>query len=114
MAVRNAVAQDFVDSRIITWSGLLNGDSGDQQGFLASGDKSVQFNGTFGVGGTIVFEGSNDGLNWFVLTDLQTVAISKTAAALEGIAEATLYVRPRVTAGDGTTSIIATMVVRQK
>jgi hypothetical protein len=63
-------------------------------------DKSVQVIGTFG-GGTIVIEGSNDGINWVTLTDPQGNAISKTTAFVEQIMEVTRYVRPRVTSGTG-------------
>lgn len=97
---------------LISWSGLLNGDTG--KGVLASSlsDKMIQFRGTFGVGGTIVFEGSNDSTdgtngNWVGLVDPQGNAISKTAAMVEEVLENPLWVRPRVTAGDGTTSLIA-------
>lgn len=68
-------------------------------------DRTVQFDGTFGVGGSITLEGSNDGTNWFTLTDPQGNAITKTAAGLEVIEEGPRYIRPRVTAGDGTTSL---------
>lgn len=63
-------------------------------------DKSVQVRGTFNAG-TVVIEGSNDGINWIVLTDPQGNAISKTAAFIEQILECTRYVRPRVSAGTG-------------
>ena len=114
MAERAAVAKDFADARVVTWSGLLNGDTGAPVGFMGSGDKSIQFAGTFGVGGTVVLEGTLDGVNYHTLSDLQTLAISKTAAALERVAEVVLNVRPRVTAGDGTTNLTATLLVRQK
>ncbi len=118
MAERTAVTSDFADSRHHIWSGLLNGDTGSPVGFQGSGDKSVQFTGTYGAGGTIVLEGTIDkdpaSATWFTLNDLQTLAISKTANALEGIAEAVMWVRPRVTAGDGTTSLIAQLLVRAK
>ena len=68
-------------------------------------DRTVQVSGTFGAGGTLVIEGSNDGTNYFTLNDLQATALSFTSARLEGISEMPLYIRPRVTAGDGTTSL---------
>src|SRR5574343_930143 len=68
-------------------------------------DRSVQVSGTFGAGGTLVIEGSNDGTNYYTLNDLQGTALSFTSARLEGISEMPLYIRPRVTAGDGTTSL---------
>lgn len=95
----------------LSWT-LANGDSGTP--FLVSkwGDMSVQFGGTFGVGGTVVWEGSNDGTNYVTLTDPQGNAISKTAASIEAITEPALYVRPRCTAGDGATSITVHMYAR--
>lgn len=101
------------DVHYITWSGLLNGDDGAPLEMPGSNDRSVQFVGTFGVGGTIVLEGSNDGTNWRTLNDPNGNPISKTATDLEAVLELTRYVRPRVTAGDGTTNLSAIMVVRR-
>jgi hypothetical protein len=101
------------DVRIVTWTGLLNGDDGDPFEMPGWPDRSIQVLGTFGVGGTIVFEGSNDGTNYVTLTDPQGNTISKTAAALEAVSELTRRVRPRVTGGDGTTSLTAVLLVRR-
>ncbi len=76
-------------------------------------DRTIQFNGTFGTGGTIKLQGSNDGSNWFDLSDPQGTAISKGAAGIEAVLEITQYVRPFVSAGDGTTSLTATLVMRR-
>lgn len=100
-------------AHVLTWSGLLNGDDGSPVEMPGSADRSIQFQGTFGVGGTIVFEGSNDGTNYHTLADPQGNAISKTAAGLEAVLELTRYVRPRVTAGDGTTSLVASLLVKR-
>lgn len=100
------------ESSVVAWVGLANGDDGDPVQLGAFSDRSVQFSGTFGSGGTVVLEGSNDGVNYVVLTDPQGNSISKTSASLEAVAESTRYVRPRVTAGDGTTSINVHMFLR--
>lgn len=100
-------------AHVLTWSGLLNGDDGSPVEMPGSADRSVQFTGTFGAGGTIVFEGSNDGTNYVTLTDPQGNTISKTAAALEAVVELTRYVRPRVTAGDGSTDLVASLLVKR-
>lgn len=76
-------------------------------------DRCIQFNGTFGVGGTVKLQGSNDGTNWYDLADAQGNAISKTAAGIEQVLEMTQFVRPYISAGDGTTSITATLVMRK-
>lgn len=110
MATR-AIANSEITTRaiLVTWTGLLNGDDGAPYEGGDWGDRTVQFAGTFGAGGTIVLEGSNDGTTYFTLTDPQSTAISKTAAGLEQVVELPRYMRPRVTAGDGSTSLVCTL-----
>jgi hypothetical protein len=113
MATRSATIteiktwRDHVHS--IQWTGLLNGDDGAPVIMPGSAVRSIQFAGTFGTGGTILLEGSNDGTNYVTLTDPQGNAITKTSAGIEQIEEITVYVRPRVSAGDGTTTLVATL-----
>lgn len=98
---------------IIGWTGLLNGDTGAAVELVDYADKTVTITGTFGSGGTIVLQGSNDGTNWFSLTDPQANAISKTSAAMEIVLEGPRYIRPNVTAGDGTTNLAVQMCCRR-
>lgn len=90
---------------LVTWTGLLNTDDGAPFELSSAGDRSVQFGGVFGVGGSIRLEGSNDGVNYIVLADPSSTDIIKTAAAIEQVLELTRFIRPRVTAGDGTTNL---------
>ena len=76
-------------------------------------DRSVQITGTFGTGGTVLIEGSNDGTNYATLNDPQGVAISKTAAGIFEISQIVKFIRPRVSAGDGTTSITVTLLAQR-
>ena len=93
------------------WSGLLNGDDGSAESTSRLSDKTVQVNGTFGAGGSVTIQGSNDGINWFTLTEADgTTPATYTAAALAQLLENPLYVRPLVTAGDGTTSLTVTLL----
>lgn len=72
------------------------------------GDRHVQIgtSGTTGFGtGTVVVQGSNDGTNWFSLTDPQGNAISKTTASLETIMETPLYTRAAITGATGGESV---------
>lgn len=88
------------------WLGLLNGDNGDgmAQGWWK--DRCVQVFGTFGAGGSISLQGSNDGgTTWAILTDQAGAALTFTAAGIKTVAQATLLTRPIVTAGDGTTTL---------
>lgn len=113
MATRNyAVTEVPGEGFLVTWAGLLNGDDGQPYNGHGLGDRSVQFVGTFGAGGTIVFEGSNDAATYASLTDPQGNAISKTATGIEQVMEAARQVRPRVTAGDGTTTLNAYLFIR--
>lgn len=100
------------ESSCVTWANLGQADVGAPVEFGAYTDRTVQFHGVFGAGGNVVFEGSNDGSNWFVLTDPQGNPISKTIPALEAVSEATRFVRPRVTAGDTNTSITTVLFMR--
>ena len=89
----------------LKWEGLNTTDTTGTPIYISrKTDRSVQIGGTFG-GGTVTIEGSNDGTTYFTLNDLQGSAISKTAAALEGVAEVVKWIRPKVTGGDGTTDI---------
>jgi len=108
-------SDQLVDIAVYTWPNLTTTNAdGAPVSFQGSGDRTVQFNGTFGVGGSIQFEGSNDGNTWFVLTDPQGNNIVKTSAAMEIIEEGPVFVRPKITAGDGSTQLTAVLVVRRK
>lgn len=76
-------------------------------------DKTYQVSGTFGAGGTIILEGSNDGVTYFALrnTHDNSQITGVTAAELEGILENPAYIRPRLTAGTGV-SVVVTIIGR--
>jgi hypothetical protein len=104
------VRTTYPEAEIIVadWTGpLANGEAGNANRLARFTTKSAHATGTFGVGGSVAIEGSNDGDNWFALTkDDASTAIALTAASPgAGILENTLYIRPRVTAGDGTTAL---------
>lgn len=100
---------------------LANGDAGVAVEMPGSSDRSIHFSGTPGVGGTIIMQGSNHAApasgsdaDWFPLTDPQGNAISKTAASTgEAILELTRWIRPKCTAGDGTTAWQARLLVKR-
>jgi hypothetical protein len=98
----------------IVWTGLLNGDDGDPVQQSGRGDRSVQVTGTYGAAGNVRIEGSNDGVNWVALADPQGTDLDIVAAdkQIEQIMEITKFIRPRVTAGDGTTNLTVTLFVK--
>ena len=107
MTVQNATFTDTSsersNTRQVAWAPMANGDSGAPIKYSDYGYRSIQVFGTFGAGGTIVIEGSNDGTNWATLNDQQGVAMSWTSAKIKQTADNPVYMRPHVTAGDGTT-----------
>lgn len=114
MATRAPTSDPFLlDMQLFTWTGLLNGDDGTPVNFMAYGDRTVTVTGTFSTGGTVVFEGSNDKTNWFTLTDPGGAVISRTTAGMKAVIENPVWVRPRVTAGDGSTDITVQLAVRR-
>lgn len=113
MAIIEATRFERGNAIVFNWAALANGDTGNPIVIPSFGDKTVQVFGTFGSGGSVTLQGSNDprvitdpaNAVWFALTDPQANAITKTSAAGEAILENPLYVRPSVTAGDGTTAL---------
>lgn len=108
-----AVEQSFDKAVTVTWSSLANGDSGTPVSLAAYSDRSIQVNGTFGSGGNVNIEGSLDGTNYFTLTDPQGNALAVTAGKIEAISELVAFIRPDVTAGDGTTALTVTLLARK-
>lgn len=99
---------EYTGAGVNAWKWLLlttTNSDGSPVNLNRMSDRCVTVSGTFGSGGTLVIEGSNDGTNYYTLNDLQGNALSFTSAKIEGISELPTYIRPRVTAGDGTTSL---------
>ena len=97
------------------WTGLLNGDDGEPLVSPSDADKTVQIKGTFGVGGAINIEGSNDltAPTYATLTDSAGVSVAVTSAKIVGILQNPYQLRPRVISGDGTTNLTVTIVIRR-
>lgn len=136
MATRNytkdwAVTASSGDNSLIRiqWVGLLNGDVGQPAPWSEWADRTLQVwaqnyitgvASVLGAGGSLSIEGSNDydpvtntvG-TWTILTDQNGVAMTFTAIALKQGTEAPLWVRPHVTAGDGTTNGVVIMAARR-
>src|SRR5580692_716600 len=101
-----------IDAVVVTWAALAaSGDAGQALQRPDLADRSVAVTGTF-AGSTIVFEGSNDGTNYFTLSNPAGSATSFTSAGLMQVTEATAWVRPRVTAGSGAT-LTVTLTARR-
>jgi hypothetical protein len=101
-----------VSGQLATWTGLLNGDTGERYEGIDFADRTLQVTGTFGAGGSVSLEGSNTGAvgTWITLTDFAGDPITCTDACLKVVLENPRYLRPSVTAGDGSTSLTVTIL----
>lgn len=106
----NAGANDY---RIVTWANMENLDDGEPLELIGHPDRSVQVVGTFGAGGTLTIEGSNDGAAYAVLTDPQGEELNLVANDIAMISEVPRFLRPRVSAGDGTTDLTVILLARR-
>lgn len=94
-------------------TGLLNGDDSAPADIAGFDSATVQIAGTFGTGGTAILEATNDGTTWAPVLSLAGTAISLTAAGIVALqTTAFRQVRARVTGGDGTTNLSATIFAR--
>jgi hypothetical protein len=101
-----------IDAVVATWTGLASsGDVGQALQRTDLVDRSAQVFGTFS-GSTLVFEGSNDGTNYFTLSNPAGTTLSFTAAGLMQVTEATAWVRPHLTSGSGA-SLTVTLTARR-
>jgi hypothetical protein len=82
--------------------------------FMDYVDRTTQVTGTFGAGGNMRVQGSNDdGTTYAALSDAQGNALNMAAAAIELISEVSLLTRPFISAGDGTTDLDVSIVCRR-
>ena len=109
---------DQVDGSVqqVVWGPLALNDTGTPISAIAFADRTIQVDGTFGAAGSITLQGSNDDAapsNWYPLTKPAGTAITLTAAGIAAAVELTKWVRPAVTAGDGTTALNARLIMRR-
>lgn len=92
---------------LLKWAALAQGDTGAPFKFPRHTDRSVHVKGTFGVGGTCVIEGDLEvaPASYATLNDPQGNPLSFSAEKIESILENATNIRPRVSAGDGTTAL---------
>ena len=101
-----------------TYAGLDNGDDGAPIYCDTHQPVSVQVIGTPGSGGVISFEGSNvaaagtTDANYFILTDPAGNALTYTnAVGGDAVDSDVKWIRPHVTAGDGSTDLTAIIMM---
>ncbi len=106
--LNNAFGNEVV---VYTWTPLAASDTGAPVQGPGWADRCAQVSGTFGAGGLCLIEGSNDGTNWFTLNDPFSNALSLAGASLKQITEVPYWIRPHISAGDGTTALTVILVL---
>ena len=101
--------------RMVTWDRLvaasLTGTPFENPEFV---DNCVQIVANTAGGATCVIEGSNDGVIYGALFNAQGVALSVTAtAAPKQIVERPLWIRPRISGGNGSEDWTVTLLARR-
>lgn len=97
---------------VIQWTAAAGGDT-----FAAAQLSRVPYSimiavtGTFGAAASIALHGSLDGTNYFALKDRSDTAIAITAAGLANVGDAPLYIKPVLSAGDGSTAAVVKVLV---
>ena len=92
------------------WVAMANGDTGAPQSNSTLPLKCFALTGTFGVGGSCRLMGSQDGTTWMAVKDREGNAVVLTAAGSRDVTENPRFMRPEVTAGDGTTALVASLI----
>jgi len=106
-------------TKLVTWANMANGDTGAPVYLPEFGDRSVQLDGTLGVGGQCAMQGSNQAPTttptvFGAVTDPGLTAIVLNAiGAIETILDPTVWVRPNINGGDGTTLLTVRMYCRR-
>jgi hypothetical protein len=85
----------------VVWLALANGDVGGGVEIGRYNKVSFQAKGTFGAGGTCTMQGSNDGATWGALG----AGLTATDSKVQDVPARPKYIRPNITAGDGTTAL---------
>lgn len=107
-ALEKVAGADEVHTRTLFWQGLTDdsSDTGAPADLMDHADRSVQLIGTLGVAGECTVEGSNDGgTTYATLNDPQGDPLVLTALGIYQVQELSKLIRPRISAGDGTTDL---------
>jgi hypothetical protein len=111
MAIKKPVVSDS-SSRgfVFQWIDISAGDECVAIELPPSSLRSVQFSGDF-AGASVSLCGSNDKVEFLVLTDGQGNSLVKSIPAIEGIQEVTKWVSPLVAHGSEDTKVTITLFI---
>ena len=92
-------------TKLVKWAALANTDTGAPFMMPAFSQMSMQVTGTIGTGGKVQLKGSQTGTTYAQLPNKQGTAIELSALGFAQSDCGAAYVRPEITAGDGTTAL---------
>ena len=98
MAEINYSFTQLADHAKLLWETIDGSDTGQPFDLQEYNDNTVTVTGTFDSN-TLTMQGSNDGANWFTLTDNNGLSVTFTAAGGAYIVPAPRYIRPSLGAG---------------
>lgn len=94
---------------------LANADNTGPIPTLGFDEAAVLVTGTFGAAGNVAVEGSFDGTNFFALPGPAGTVLAITATGISVVPWLSCrFIRARATAGDGTTALIVSILLRTK
>jgi hypothetical protein len=105
--------------KIFEWRGLKNGDVGVPLSWPRFSDRVAEVTGTFGSGGVVELQGSlcadpEQTPTWVIVRDRRHARLIFSAADgadIRNIADNAFFLRPVVTSGDETTTLIVRILV---
>jgi len=100
MAEIAATLPNSRENAVLLWETVTCGDTGSAYELLEFNDNTVQVTGTFNAQ-TLTMQGSNDGTNWFTLTNSAGTNLAFTAAGGGLISEGPRYIRPSFSGSTG-------------
>lgn len=110
--ILNAAAY-AVHHALFTWDGVGQGDTANPALIdRPTHDMMLQVTGTFSGSAVVGLEGSVDGVAYAPLLDMDGQAISLGAAGIVSVRPGAYYVRPTLTAGDGSADVLIKLLVR--
>lgn len=113
------VVGNTIDPIAVQWGpGAKFGDSFQPLLSASLVDHSIQVTGVFGAGTNIQIQGSNDATsttngNYYALTDPFSNTINMGSAQIRQTTECTSWIKPVITAGDGTENLTITVAFRR-
>jgi hypothetical protein len=111
----NTIDSPYGDVFLTVWGAMGQGDTAAPFEGSGAADRSVQIEGTFGAGGSIAIQGSNDGANYRNLTNAMSgnTLSGLSSVGIVQVAEVTRYIKPVLSGGDNTTSVVVTLCARR-